>query len=200
MKKFLAMALCVCLIAFNFSSCCCSELGDSFGEATQNDEQGVVSGSSQNDKQGVVSGSSQKDEQGVVSGSSQKDEQEFYDLVYESKELLDIVGDDIYNNWHDCIYNDAYLDNIDYAIAVALEDNADNIEKIIENDAKIKEKYKDVKNGDCSEEAKEVMQAYNEYYSLVVEVSGSFNTYSANKETLKKNLASALKNFSFEID
>lgn len=135
-----------------------------------------------------------------IGEAAQNDEQEFYDLVYESKELLDIVGDDIYNYWYDCIYYDAYLDSIDYAIACAQEDNADNIEKIIENDAKIKEKYKDVKDGDCSDEVKDVMQAYNEYYSFVIEVSGSFNTYSASKETLKKNLATALKNLSFELD
>ena len=40
----------------------------------------------------------------------------------------------------------------------------------------------------------------NDYYTLVVEVSGSFNSYSASKETCKKELASALDDFSFELD
>ena len=50
-----------------------------------------------------------------------------------------------------------------------------------------------------SDEVKEVMQAYNEYYEFVINVSGSFNSYSANKETLKKALSSALKNLEMEI-
>ena len=44
------------------------------------------------------------------------------------------------------------------------------------------------------------MQAYNDYYTLVVEVSGSFKSYSEAKESCKKELASALDDFSFEID
>jgi len=43
------------------------------------------------------------------------------------------------------------------------------------------------------------MNAYAEYYELVVNVSGSFQTYSKSKETLKKQLASALKSLALEI-
>ena len=43
------------------------------------------------------------------------------------------------------------------------------------------------------------MQAYNDYYAFVIEVSGSFNSYSADKEKLKKELSSALKDLEFEL-
>ena len=127
-------------------------------------------------------------------------EEEFYNLVDETKELLDTVADDIYSYWYDCIYEDKYLDNINYAIACAKNDNKDNLDTIEANTEKIKTLYKGVKDGKLSAEIKAVMQAYNDYYTLVVEISGSFNSYSASKETCKKELASALDDLSFELD
>ena len=132
--------------------------------------------------------------------SSTQKEEEFYYLVDETKDLLDIVADDIYSYWYDCIYKDKYRDDINYAILCAQVDNEENINTIEENTTKIKDLYKEIKNGKLGSEAKAVMQAYNDYYTLVIEVSGSFNTYSANKETCKKELASALDDFSFELD
>lgn len=131
--------------------------------------------------------------------NSTKKEEQFYDLVSETQELLDIVADDIYSNWYDCIYKDKFSESIDVAIASAMLDNQDNLDKIEENNANIKKLYKEVKDGDLENEVKEVMQAYNEYYSFVVEVSGSFNSFSANKENLKKALATALKNLDMEL-
>ena len=127
-------------------------------------------------------------------------EKEFYDLVDETKDLLDTVADDIYSYWYDCIYNDKYLENISYAVACAKKDNQTNIDTIEANTSKIKDLYKQIKDGKLGTEAKAVMQAYNDYYTLVIEVSGSFNSYSASKETCKKELASALDDFSFELD
>ena len=129
-----------------------------------------------------------------------KNEEEFYKLVDETKDLLDIVADDIYSNWYDAIYKDKFNESIDLAILSAQIDNAENLDTIEENTTKIKNLYKEIKEGKLSSEAKEVMQAYNDYYTLVVEVSGSFNSYSASKETCKKELASALDDFSFELD
>jgi hypothetical protein len=43
------------------------------------------------------------------------------------------------------------------------------------------------------------MSAYSDYYEFVVNVSGSFNSFSESKEKLKKELASALKKLSLEI-
>ena len=142
---------------------------------------------------------SNADNNNSPSNQTQKEE-EFYNLVDETKELLDIVADDIYSYWYDCIYNDKYLENIDYAVACAKNDNKENLDKIEENTAKIKELYKEVKEGKLGAEAKAVMQAYNDYYTLVVEVSGSFQSYSASIETCKKELASTLDDFSFELD
>ena len=135
-----------------------------------------------------------------VEQSNTQKEEEFYNLVDETKDLLDIVADDIYSYWYDCIYEDKYLDNISYAVACAQSDNEANLNTIEENTTKIKDLYKQIKEGKLSSEAKVVMQAYNDYYTLVVEVSGSFQSYSASKETCKKELASALDDLSFELD
>lgn len=136
----------------------------------------------------------------LSSCSNTKKEEEFYNLVDETKDLLDIVADDIYSYWYDCIYEDKYRENISYAVACAKSDNEENINTIEENTSKIKDLYKEIKEGKLSSEAKDVMQAYNDYYTLVVEVSGSFQSYSASKETCKKELASALDDFSFALD
>ena len=126
-------------------------------------------------------------------------ESEFYDIVVETQELLDIVADDIYSNWYDCIYNDRFLESIDYAIACALSDNAENVNTIKANNETIKTLYSEIKDGELKSEVKEVIHAYNDYYAFVIEVSGSFKSFSENKEAFKKELASALKNLEFEL-
>ncbi len=132
-------------------------------------------------------------------GKNTKREQEFYDAVLYSQELLDILADDIYDNWYDCIYDDLYSGNINVAVADALSENEDNIEKIEANDKKIKALYSEIKDGDLKEEAKDVMNSYNDYYALVMEVSGSFKSYSEEKEKYKKELSSSLRDFSIEL-
>ena len=127
-------------------------------------------------------------------------EEEFYNIVDQTKDLLDIVADDIYSYWYNCIYKDMYLNDISFAVASAKIDNEANINIIEENTTKIKALYKEIKDGKLSTEAKAVMQAYNDYYTLIVEVSGSFKSYSESKETCKKELASAIDDFSFELD
>lgn len=134
----------------------------------------------------------------AASSTSKEKEQEFYDIVSETQDLLDIYADDIYSCWYDYIYKDKYS-SVDSALVAAWLDNSSNIQTIKANNDIIKEKYKDVRDGSLSTEIKEVMQAYNEYYSFVMEVSGSFNSYSASKETLKKALSTALKNLELEL-
>ena len=139
---------------------------------------------------------------GGVIGSSENGDghlQEFYDSVKESQELLDSVADDIYSNWYDCIYDDAFLESIDYAIACALSDHEEDIQRIEELDADIAAAFKEVKDGDNAELVKEVMSAYSDYYEFVVNVSGSFQTFKSSKETLKKELASLLRDLSYEL-
>ena len=127
-----------------------------------------------------------------------KKEQKFYDLVSETQDLLDDYADDIYRCWYNYVYEDEYS-SVDAALIDAMLDNSDNITTIKANNDEIKKLYKDIRDGDLEDEVKDVMQAYNEYYAFIMEVSGSFNSYSANKETLKKALATALKNLEMEL-
>lgn len=124
--------------------------------------------------------------------------QAFYDKVVESQKCLDDVADDIYSYWYDAIYKDKYS-SIDTAILYAQMDNSENLAIIEANEPEIQSLYKKVRDSEFSTEIKAVMSAYSDYYEFVVNVSGSFNSYSANKETLKKELASALKDLALEI-
>lgn len=123
----------------------------------------------------------------------------FYNLVNESKTCLDEVADDIYRNWYDAIYKDKFYGSIDIAIASALSDNSETIAVIEANDPLINKSYKEVRDSDYATEIKAVLTAYSDYYEFVVNVSGSFKSFSENKETLKKELASALKDLSLEL-
>ena len=123
----------------------------------------------------------------------------FYDSVVASQKCLDETADDIYSYWYDAIYKDKYLGNINYAIAAALDDNKTNLETIEANEPIIQSLYKEVRNSELEDEIKDVMSAYSDYYEFVVNVSGSFNSFSASKETLKKKLASSLKALQLEI-
>lgn len=132
-------------------------------------------------------------------GSSSKKLQTFYDKVSESQALLDQVADAIYDNWYDAIYNDEFGESIDLAIAYAFSDNKEEVDKIKALDAEITEAFKSVKDGSQSDLVKDIMSAYSDYYEFVINVSGSFKSYSADKETLKKELASLLKDLSYEL-
>lgn len=133
---------------------------------------------------------------GAISNLLNKNkETEFYDTVLESKELIDDLADDIYKNWYDAIYNDEFNGDINKAIAEAYDAHEEDLEKIYANDTQITELYKDIRDGKLKSEAKDVMDAYNEYFTVVVECSGSFNDYSEEKEPAKKALASALKDY-----
>lgn len=124
---------------------------------------------------------------------------QFYETVTQSQKCMDEVADDIYSNWYNAIYNDAFGGSINLAIYYAQTENSANLETIKSNDALIQDLYKSVRETSLSAEIKSVMSAYAEYYELVVNVSGSFQTYSKSKETLKKQLASALKSLALEI-
>ena len=123
----------------------------------------------------------------------------FHEKVSESQELLDTVADDIYSNWYDAIYKDKFNEDINTAIMMAQLDNSENLDKIETLDAEIAELFKLVKDTEQGSLVKEVMSAYSDYYEFVVNVSGSFKSYSADKETLKKELASLLRDLSYEI-
>jgi hypothetical protein len=82
---------------------------------------------------------------------------------------------------------------------MAQRDNAENIEKIETLDAEITALFKLVKDTEQGDLVKDIMSAYSDYYEFVINVSGSFKSYSADKETLKKELASLLRDLSYEI-
>ncbi len=132
---------------------------------------------------------------------TQKDDslERFHEKVTESQKLLDKVADAIYSNWYDAIYKDKFSENIDLAIASAMVDNEKNIDKIEALDEEIANLFKKVKDSEQGNLVKEVMSAYSDYYEFVINVSGSFKSYSADKETLKKELASLLRDLSYEI-
>ena len=89
--------------------------------------------------------------------------------------------------------------SISAAIILNLLPSKRDLQRIEFLDQEITELFKKVKDGKHSELVKDVMSAYSDYYEFVVNVSGSFNSYSAEKETLKKELASALKDLSYEL-
>lgn len=125
---------------------------------------------------------------------------EFYDKISESQEFLDTVADALYSNWYDAIYKDKFNDDINVAIASAMIDHEDDLALIESLDTEISELFGAIKDDkESGNTIKEVMAAYSDYYEFVVNVSGSFKSYSENKETLKKELASSLKNLSYSL-
>ncbi len=100
---------------------------------------------------------------------------QFYETVTQSQKCMDEVAEDIYSNWYNAIYNDAFGGSINLAIYYAQTDNTANLETIKNNDALINNLYKSVRETSLSVEIKSVMSAYAEYYELVVNVSGSFH-------------------------
>ncbi len=136
---------------------------------------------------------------GCSAGAGER-QNEFYEKVSESQRLLDSVADSIYNNWHAAVYNDEFDSDITVAVASALAEHERDIERIKTLDGEITELFTSVKSDkDNGALIKRIMAAYNDYYEFVVNVSGSFESYSANKEPLKKELASLLKELSYSL-
>jgi len=132
--------------------------------------------------------------------SSSNKLEDFYEKMCETQNLLDDVADTIYENWYDAIYNDEFGDDINVAIAAAQVTHQADLERIEALDTEIADLFKDLKDDKSyGETVKKVMSAYSDYYELVVNVSGSYKSYSEKKETLKKDFASALKELSYEL-
>lgn len=123
----------------------------------------------------------------------------FYEKITESINLLNIIADDIYSNWYDAIYNDSFGDDIDIAIAFAQLAHSKDIETVKSLDSEIADLLKKLKGSKYEETTKNIMSVYNRYYELVINVSGSFKSFSADKEPLKKELAGLLKELSYEL-
>lgn len=127
-------------------------------------------------------------------------EEKLYRIVVSSQFFLNEVADRIYENWYECIFEHKYGGDIDEAVNSALSFDEAIIKILKENDEDIKELYKEVKDGELSEEFQTVMQAYTDYYNLVVNVSGSFLQFRENKEICKQELSSAMELLSRKFD
>lgn len=123
----------------------------------------------------------------------------FYDVLQQQRGLLDNFADEIYAYWYSAIYKGDFDDDIDLAITTVFEDNQRNIKKIQALDVQLKKLYKSAKKSRCEEEVKDAMKAYNDYYSFVMEVSGSFEGFSKEMQGKKKAFATALKNLQMEL-
>ncbi len=178
----LAMVAPICL----FSGC------ENSNNTADRDEQKVEDTENKNDKD-----QDEKDKQ--ENDNSAEKINKFYDSVSESQKRMDIVADAIYQNWYQAVYKKGFSGSIDLAIAMALNDNSENIDFIKENEKEIQSYYKEVRDSELKDEVKAVMTAYSDYYEFVINVSGSFQTYSENMENYKKALATALKHLSLEL-
>lgn len=119
----------------------------------------------------------------------------------ESADKLDDVADEQYQCWYGYVYNKKYS-SIEAAILAAQINEAKNITTIEENDKVISNLLNELKDSNYKEKHKETYDAmldaydsYKEYYEFVINVSGSFNSYSAKKEELKKEVKSYLNKF-----
>ena len=127
---------------------------------------------------------------------------DFYNKLAESKELLDTLADDIYDNWYAAEHNNAFGGDADRAILAAQQENAENLTKIKSLDAEIVDLYKEVKDS-LPYSLYRIMTVYTDYYETVVNVKPSVTyellSYSFDREYAEEELASLLRELSYEI-
>lgn len=133
------------------------------------------------------------------SNRSHKKEKEFYETVVDSKALIDSVANTICSYWYNSIHKNEFRGDIDYAIDCAIKDSQSKLDTIKANHELIKDRYNKIKEGKLKDELKPVIQAYNAYYSLVTDVTGSYRSFSESVDQLSQELSSALKNLEFEL-
>ncbi len=129
-------------------------------------------------------------------------EQEFYELVGETKLLLDKVSNDVNVYWYESLYENKYNGDIDDAIDKAMAENQENIDLIYKNDARIVELYQTMVDDYSSMEyaAAEVIGSYNAYFSAVLEVGGkTYEFYSGSTQNCMLTLSVSLRNYYVEL-
>ena len=124
-----------------------------------------------------------------------------YNTMEETSNVINQIADTIYNEWYDYVYKDDY-NTVDEALWMAFILEADNVGKAKDNDEKIDNLFQEIKESNYKNKNEDgyyamvdAYDSYNEYYEFVINVSGSFNSYSAKKETLKKEFKSYLSKF-----
>ena len=130
--------------------------------------------------------------------NSAKNEKEFYALVSEAQECLDRYADDILFCWYDYERGREYS-SIDHALLAAKEMNFENRVAIESKTERIMELYEKVKDGEMSEEVKNVIQVYIRYYECVMEASGTLSSFSDDVEIYGKKLSVALRDLRIEL-
>lgn len=123
----------------------------------------------------------------------------FYSTMEESVDAIDIIADEIYNCWYDSIYKDKYNNSIDYAIECAFDNKRSKVRLVIQNDDVLSDLLDEIEDSNIKEKHPEIYEAvidlydsYTDYYEFTINVSGSFNSYSAKKEDIKKDTRSYL--------
>lgn len=125
---------------------------------------------------------------------------QFYNTLCESQILLDRCGDMIYACWYDYIYTDEFgFTDVDNAVGFAQTMNSTDLEQLKIYDEEIAKLYKKVAGSKYGSAAKDVLEKYSKYYEFVVNVSGSFNTFSSGLDTMKKEFAYALRTLSYSV-
>lgn len=126
---------------------------------------------------------------------------QIYDVMNDTSDLLDDVADEVYSCWYGYVYEKEYK-SVDAALLDAYVNEADTINKIKANDVLIEDLLKQLKdknyknkNENAYNSMLDAYDSYKEYYEFVINVSGSFNSYSAKKEELKKEVKSYLNKF-----
>ncbi len=127
---------------------------------------------------------------------------DFYNKLAESKELLDTLADDIYDNWYAAEHNNAFGGDANAAILAAEQENAEKLNQIKTLDTEIVDLYKEVKDS-LPYSLYRIMTVYTDYYETVVNVKPSVTyellSYSYDREEAEKELASLLRDLSYEI-
>jgi len=125
---------------------------------------------------------------------------DFGTKVEESKHLLDTVARAVLSNWHAAIYDDAFNDDIDEAIDAAVTEHTEDLQEIVRLNAEVIDLFKQVKDdktyGDL---CKDIMNAYEAYYDLVIKLNGSYNSFSEEYKQYEQDLTTALRQLSYEL-
>ena len=122
-----------------------------------------------------------------------------YNTLVETTDLLDFIADDIYSCWYDAIYNKKYFGNINTALLVSENNTKTKREEVEVNNSKLSDIVSELNNGnykkkhaDTFNAIMDAYDAYKKYYEFTINVSGSFKSYSQDKERLKKEVRSYL--------
>ena len=136
---------------------------------------------------------------GLVVSSNNKQQVEIQDTYNTTTDLLDFIADDIYSCWYDAIYNKKYFGNINTALLVSENNTKAKREEVEVNNSKLSDIVSELNNGnykkkhaDTFNAIMDAYDAYKEYYEFTINVSGSFKSYSQDKEKLKKEVRSYL--------